>query len=81
MNHQVTRVDYDEALYAGHGGMKVTVKADDQTIEKEYPFVISTLPNGAYLSGQLKTNFFDNLSFSKARAIRECNYMLHSKRL
>jgi monoamine oxidase len=27
------------------------------------------------LNGQLKENFFDNLSFSKARAIRECNYM------
>jgi monoamine oxidase len=45
------------------------------TFKKRFPYVISTLPNGAYLSGQLKTNFFDNLSFSKARAIRECNYM------
>jgi monoamine oxidase len=41
--------------------------------------VISTLPNGAYLSGDLKTNFFDNLSFAKARAIRESSYMASFK--
>ncbi len=75
MNHRVTRVDYDPKLYSKHGGMKVTIKNDRGTIKKEYPYVISTLPNGAYLSGELKTNFFDNLSFAKARAIRECNYM------
>jgi len=34
-------------------------------IEKKYPFVISTLPMGAYLNGQLKTSFFDKLSFLK----------------
>lgn len=80
MNHKVTRVAYDASLYGQHGGMNVTVEKENldgstNTIEKQYPYVISTLPNGAYLSGQLKTNFFDNLSFSKARAIRECNYM------
>lgn len=79
MNHKVTQVDYDESLYGGHGGMNIKIehKSDGGTeiIDKQYPYVISTLPNGAYLSGQLKTNFFDNLSFSKARAIRECNYM------
>ena len=75
MNHKVTRVDYDRKMYDKHGGMKVTIKNDRGTLHKEYPYVISTLPNGAYLSGELKTNFFDNLSFAKARAIRECNYM------
>lgn len=80
MNHKVTHVKHDPTLYNNKGGMKVGLErtfGDDltKTFEKEYPFVISTLPNGAYLSGQLKTNFFDNLSFSKARAIRECNYM------
>ena len=75
MNHRVSDLKYDENLYNGHGGMKMTIKNDSKTIEKQYPFVISTLPNGAYLNGDLKTNFFDNLSFAKARAIRECNYM------
>lgn len=79
MNHRVTQVDYDESLFNGYGGMNVTLSVTNDSnvekIEKKYPYVISTLPNGAYLSGELKTNFFDNLSFSKARAIRECNYM------
>ncbi|WP_044397843.1 FAD-dependent oxidoreductase [Lacinutrix sp. Hel_I_90] len=75
MNHRVTGVKYDESLYHGHGGMTMSIKNDSKTIEKQYPYVISTLPNGAYLSGDLKTNFFDNLSFPKARAIRESNYM------
>ena len=75
MNHRVTRVDYDPKLFSKHGGMKVTIKNDRGTMHKEYPYVISTLPNGAYLNGDLKTNFFDNLSFAKTRAIRECNYM------
>ena len=75
MNHRVVDVRYDEKLYDGHGGMQMTIKNDSKTIEKQYPYVISTLPNGAYLNGDLKTNFFENLSFEKARAIRECNYM------
>lgn len=75
MNHRVTRVEYDPKLFYKNGGMRVTIKNDRGTQQKEFPFVISTLPNGAYLSGELKTNFFDNLSFAKTRAIRECNYM------
>lgn len=75
MNHRVSRVDYDPKLYNKHGGMKVTIKNDRGTLHKQFPYVISTLPNGAYLSGELKTNFFDNLSFAKTRAIRESNYM------
>lgn len=75
MNHKVTSVEYDPSLFHQNGGMKVTIKNDRGTKHKTFPYVISTLPNGAYLNGQLKTNFFDNLSFAKARAIRECNYM------
>ncbi|MDA9774414.1 FAD-dependent oxidoreductase [Saprospiraceae bacterium] len=75
LNHKVREIKHDESLYDGYGGMKVAIEAHDEIVEKDYPFVISTLPNGAYLSGDLKTNFFDDLSFSKARAIRECNYM------
>ena len=75
MTHKVSQVAYDPALFYNNGGMKVTIKNENKTIEKEFPYVISTLPNGAYLSGELKTNFFDNLSFAKTRAIRECNYM------
>ncbi len=81
MNHKVVQVQHDECLFDNHGGMNLTIEKTDKdgkkinTIEKQYAYVISTLPNGAYLSGQLKTNFFDNLSFAKARALRECNYM------
>lgn len=80
MEHKVTAVEYDAALYDAHGGMKLTIEkyaknGRKQVLSKHYPYVISTLPNGAYLSGQLKTNFFDQLSFSKARALRESNYM------
>ncbi|MFD0963792.1 flavin monoamine oxidase family protein [Pseudofulvibacter geojedonensis] len=81
MNHKVVAVQHDPHLFDNHGGMKISVEKKDKTtgkiesIEKQYPYVISTLPNGAYLNGALKTNFFDNLSFSKARAIRQSNYM------
>lgn len=73
--HRVTNVHYDENLYDGHGGLKLSIQKNKKTLEKKYPYVISTLPNGAYLNGELKTNFFDKLSFKKSRAIRECNYM------
>jgi len=75
MNHKVTDVRFDQSLYDGQGGMRVTIRNDRGLQRKEYPYVISTLPNGAYLNGALKENFFDNLSFAKARAIRESNYM------
>ncbi|WP_299764583.1 FAD-dependent oxidoreductase [uncultured Dokdonia sp.] len=79
MNHRVTQVEHDPLLFDTNGGIRLKVKVakgtKEETLTKEYPYVISTLPNGAYLSGELKTNFFDHLSFSKARAIRECNYM------
>jgi monoamine oxidase len=81
MNHKVVKVDYHPNLYEKQGGIKLSIEKttasgkETKVIEKQYAYVITTLPNGAYLNGQLKTNFFDNLSFPKARAIRECNYM------
>lgn len=75
LNHRVTRVDHLPDLYNNKGGVSITIKNDRGTQQKVFPYVISTLPNGAYMSGELKTNFFNNLSFAKARAIRECNYM------
>ncbi len=77
MKHRVTKVEYDEKLFDGHGGMSLTIQRPDGegVTVKKYPYAITTLPNGNYLNGQLKTNFFDDLSFSKARAIRESNYM------
>jgi len=81
MKHKVVQVNHDPSLFDNHGGMKITIEKEvdgtkkTQTIEKQFPYVISTLPNGAYLNGALKTNFFDKLSFAKARALRESNYM------
>lgn len=75
MNHKVTQAVHDASLFNGKGGMKISMENEDGPLEKSYPYVISTLPNGKYLNGQEGTNFFDNLSFAKARALRECNYM------
>lgn len=74
--HKITNIDYDPMMYSGHGGITVSGQNNEGSdFSRDYPYVICTLPNGNYLNGQLKTNFFDKLSFSKARAIRECNYM------
>lgn len=81
LNHKVLQVDYDSTLYKGYGGMKIQIEKESLlgdekvVVEKKYPFVISTLPMGAYINGELKTSFFNKLSFSKAKAIRELNYM------
>ncbi|WP_298421286.1 FAD-dependent oxidoreductase [uncultured Kordia sp.] len=79
MNHKVTKARYDEKLYGTNGGMRLTIEhtKDDikEVVEREYAYVISTLPNGAYLNGQEYNNFFQDLSFAKARALRESNYM------
>jgi monoamine oxidase len=78
--HKVLQAEHDASLYDKSGGMKLVIEHTDEEghkkeVKKQYPYVISTLPNGAYLNGQEKTNFFDDLSFAKARALRECNYM------
>jgi monoamine oxidase len=77
LEHKVIQIEHDPSLYDNHGGMKVRIKkqADSQVIEKRYPYVISTLPTGAYLNGELKDNLLNNLSFAKTQAIRESNYM------
>lgn len=81
LEHKVVRLEHDGSLYGGHGGMKMKIKdrsngaASSQIIEKQYPYVITTLPNGAYLNGELKDNLLNDISFAKAQAIRECNYM------
>ncbi|WP_046745238.1 flavin monoamine oxidase family protein [Kordia zhangzhouensis] len=80
MNHKVSQAVYDASLFDNKGGMRLTIEhqKEDGTVNeltREYAYVISTLPNGAYLNGQKHANFFENLSFAKTRALRECNYM------
>jgi monoamine oxidase len=80
LEHKVVGMKHDPDLYDGHGGMKLTVKsADSKGIEKQYPYVISTLPSGAYLNGELKVDLLENISFAKAQGIREINYMASFK--
>ncbi len=77
LNQEVLNTTYDQTLYGGQGGMRVAIhnKDNGNVEEKQFEYVISTLPNGAYLNGQRDRDFFTDLSFSKARALRECNYM------
>ncbi|EDP95881.1 FAD-dependent oxidoreductase [Kordia algicida OT-1] len=80
MKHKVTQARHDASLFDNNGGMRLELERTNadgktETIHKEYAYVISTLPNGAYLNGQKYNNFFEDLSFAKTRAIRECNYM------
>src|SRR5205085_1827952 len=83
LNHNVIEMVYDPDLYDSHGGMKVKINnqsnSESKIIEKQYPFVISTLPFGQYLNGELNSNLLNNLSFTKAQALRECNYMYSFK--
>lgn len=73
--HKVVSIVYDKTLYDNHGGMKLKVQNKAGIVEKQYPYVITTLPFGQYLNGDLKENLLNDLSFTKAQAIRECNYM------
>jgi hypothetical protein len=80
LRHNVVALRYDPALYDAHGGMRMTVEHHDDTrpphrFERTYPYVITTLPFGAYLNGENRLNLLEDLSFAKATAIRECNYM------
>ncbi|SDY69893.1 Flavin containing amine oxidoreductase [Collimonas sp. OK242] len=85
LQHKVSEIEHDSSLYHGHGGMKVKIKNlsaagnEPQVLEKQYPYVISTLPGGAYLNGEIKGNLLNQLSFPKAQAIRECQYMASFK--
>lgn len=77
LGQRVVQIVHDPALYDAHGGMilKVDDVASGVTTDKTYPYVITTVPNGDYLNGRLDGNLLDGLSFEKAQAIRECNYM------
>jgi len=77
LGHEVTALRHDPALAGGQGGVRVTVRrsSDNQEFERSYPYVVTTLPNGAYLNGQERLNLLEGISFDKAQAIRECNYM------
>ncbi|WP_435579675.1 FAD-dependent oxidoreductase [Gilvibacter sp.] len=74
-NTKVNALRYDSNMYSGYGGMQVDLTDAQGTHTKNYPYVISTLPNGNYINGSLGGDFFQSLSFDKARALRECNYM------
>ncbi len=74
--HKVVELNY--AADQEQMKMKV-VNEEGKIVEKSYPFVISTLPFGQYLSGFSKLNLLNDLSFKKAQAIRECNYMASFK--
>lgn len=79
LQHKVVGLEHEPSLYSGHGGMKMTIKDlsanGGKTIEKQYPYVITTLPNGAYLNGEFTINLLERISFAKAQAIRECEFM------
>jgi monoamine oxidase len=81
LNHKVVELQHDTKLFNGHGGMKlkfeklVDGRPKGKLVQKEYPYVVSTLPFGQYLSGYPQLNLLNKISFGKAQAIRECNYM------
>ncbi|XXT23993.1 FAD-dependent oxidoreductase [Sorangium sp. So ce429] len=80
LRHKVVALRHDRKLFDGHGGMRVTVEdhgsgAEPRRFEREYPYVIATLPTGAYLNGNERLNLIEDLSFAKAQALRECDYM------
>lgn len=76
LEHKVVSLEHDRTLYDGHGGMKVKIRpAGGDLVEKQYPYVITTLPNGAYLNGEFGENFLNDISFAKATALRESDFM------
>lgn len=80
LGHKAVRLEHAPGLFDGHGGMHVELEHTDKkgkvrTVQRTYPYVISTLPMGAYLTGTERKPLVDGLSFEKATAIRECNYM------
>lgn len=81
LDHKVVSLEHDPALYDRHGGMTVKIRptgeggAPAPLVEKQYPYVITTLPNGAYLNGEFGENFLNDISFAKAQALRESDFM------
>jgi monoamine oxidase len=72
LNRKVVELQYNKEQASMD--MKVA-DTNGVTENKSYPFVISTLPFGQYLTGFPQYNLLNDLSFKKAQAIRECNYM------
>lgn len=81
LQHEVTSLRHDPSLNDGQGGMRVRVRHthDGREHERTYPYVVTTLPTGAYLNGRKHLNLLEGISFEKAQAIRECNYMASFK--
>jgi len=81
LHHKAVSLQHDPRLYNDHGGMRLVVRnlelreGEQEDLERKYPYVITTLPNGCYLNGEDRLNLLDGLSFAKAQAIRESNYL------
>ncbi|KAF9980909.1 hypothetical protein BGZ65_004529, partial [Modicella reniformis] len=85
LQHEVIALRHERNQCEGQGGMRggmrVTVrhKQSGRKHERTYPYVVTTLPNCAYLNGEKKLILLEDISFEKAQAIRECNYMASFK--
>lgn len=79
LNHKVVELQHDPSLNNGQGGMRMklvnTEGKKEKLVDKQYPYVISTLPFGMYMTGYPQYNLLNDISFAKAQAIRQCNYM------
>ncbi|WP_426172713.1 FAD-dependent oxidoreductase [Massilia sp. TWR1-2-2] len=80
LQHKVEEMAHDATLFDGHGGIRLRIRdlaaaGGGAMIERRYPYVITTLPNGAYLNGQLGGDLLSGLSYAKAQAIRQCEFM------
>jgi monoamine oxidase len=72
LKHKVVELKFNNT----QSQMDMTYLDNKGKIQKDsFSFVISTLPFGQYLNGYPQTNLLNDLSFKKAQAIRECNYM------
>lgn len=81
LQHKVIALRHEPDLFGGSGGMRVTVRHKESGIKhkRTYQYVITTLPNSVYLNGEKKLNLLEDISFDKAQAIRECNYIASFK--
>jgi monoamine oxidase len=80
LQHKVEEMAHDATLFDHHGGMRLRIRdlsagGSGEMIERRYPYVITTLPNGDYLNGQPGGDLLGELSFAKAQAIRQCEFM------
>jgi monoamine oxidase len=72
LKHKVVELKYNSTQ--SHMDMKY-LNSKGKLQKETFPFVISTLPFGQYLSGYPQSNLLNDISFQKAQAIRECHYM------